>query len=204
MCQTLRAVIAALPADFESWSNVAANAAQIAAIAVGGWWAYSRFIRQREEFPRADLEQVVTHMELDRKNTFLRVTVKVDNVSTVMLRTETVRTDVYQVLPLTDAAAAALSAGTLVTEGERDARWPCIASYEGPGPGQIEPGEGDEFGFDFVLGGDVETLFIYSYIKNVAQEGRELGWGVTSLYDLDEARGEQRERAESRPARRQP
>jgi hypothetical protein len=196
--------MAALPADFESWSNVAANVAQITAIAVGGWWAYSRFIRQREEFPRADLEQVVTHRELDRKNTFLRVAVKVDNVSPVLLKTETVRTDVYQVLPLTDAAAEALSAGTLVTEGERDARWPCIAHYEGAGPGEIEPGEGDEFGFDFVIGGDVETLFVYSYIKNVVREGRELGWGVTSLYDLDEARGQQRERAESRPARRQP
>ncbi|HYN91058.1 MAG TPA: hypothetical protein VER75_03985 [Thermoleophilaceae bacterium] len=45
------------------------------------------------------------------------------------------------------------------------------------------------------------AVFIYSYIKNVTQEGRELGWGVTSLYDLEDQRGEQRERVESRPAR---
>jgi hypothetical protein len=197
-------LIALLPADVESWSNVAANGAQIVAIAVGGWWAYSRFIRQREEFPRATLEQVVAHRELDRDNTFLRVAVKIDNVSTVLLRTEQVRTDVYQVLPVKDEAADALAAGQLVPDGSRDARWPCIAYFEGPGPGQIEPGEGDEFGFDFVIPTEASTLFVYSYIKNVTQEGRELGWGVTSLYDLDEARGEQRERAESRPARKQP
>jgi hypothetical protein len=104
-------VIAVLPADVESWSNVAANGAQIVAIAVGGWWAYSRFIRQREEFPRATLEQVVAHRELDRDNTFLRVAVRVDNVSTVLLRTEQVRTDVYQVLPVKGEAAEALAAG---------------------------------------------------------------------------------------------
>jgi hypothetical protein len=55
-----------------------------------------------------------------------------------------------------------------------------------------------------VIPTEASTLFVYSYIKNVTHEGRELGWGVTSLYDLDEARGEQRERAESRPARTQP
>jgi hypothetical protein len=196
-------VIAALSADFETWTNALANVAQVVAIAVGGWWAYSRFIRQREEFPRADLEQVVAHRELDRHNTFLRVTVKVDNVSAVLLKTETVRTDVYQVLPVKDETKAALAAGELVPDGSRDARWPCIAFYEGAGPGQIEPGEGDEFGFDFVIPADVQSLFVYSYIKNVTQEGRELGWGVTSLYDLDESRGEHRERAESRPARTQ-
>ena len=196
-------MIAVLSADVESWSNAAANGAQIAAIAVGGWWTYNRFIRQREEFPRATLEQVVAHRELDRHSTFLRVAVKVDNVSAVLLETDRVRTDVYQVLPVTDEAAEALAAGQLVPDGSRDAGWPCIAFFEGPGPGQIEPGEGDEFGFDFVIPTEVSTLFVYSYIRNVTQEGRELGWGVTSLYDLDEPRGEQRERAESRPARTQ-
>ncbi len=201
MAQTLGAVIAALADSAESWSNVAANAGQLAAILVGGWWAYTRFIRQREEFPRATLEQIVTHRELGPEHTFLRVAVKIDNVSTVLLSTDQVRTDVYQVLPVTQDVSEALAEGRLVPDGEREAGWPCVASYEGAGPGQIEPGEGDEFGFDFVIPTQLAAVFIYSYIKNVTQEGRELGWGVTSLYDLEDERGEQRERVESRPAR---
>lgn len=194
-------MIAEFATSVESWSNVAANGGQVAAILVGGWWAYTRFIRQREEFPRATLEQIVTHRELDPEHTFLRVAVKIDNVSTVLLATDRVRTDVYQVLPVTRDVSEALAGGRLVAEGGREADWPCVASYEGAGPGQIEPSEGDEFGFDFVIPTRVTTAFVYSYIKNVTQEGRELGWGVTSLYDLDDERGEQRERVESRPAR---
>ena len=194
-------MIAALSADFETWSNAFANVAQIGAIAVGAIWTYNRFIKQREDFPRATLEQIATHRELNSKHTFLRVTVKIDNVSTVLLPTAEVRTDVYQVLPVSPAVSDALAQGHLIPPEQRDAAWPCVASYQGPVSGQIEPGEGDEFGFDFVISADVKTVFIYSYIKNMTQAGRELGWAVTSLYDLDEARGEVRERVESQPAR---
>jgi hypothetical protein len=194
-------VIAAFVTDADSLTSAAAHLAQIGAIVVGGIWTYNRFIKQREDFPRATLEQITTHRELGKEHTFLRVAVKVDNVSTVLLPTQDVRTDVYQVLPVTPDVSEALAAGQLVPAGERDARWPCIASFEGEGPGQIEPGEGDEFGFDFVIPTDVMTVFVYSYIRNVKQAGRELGWSVTSLYDLDEEQGEQRERVESQPAR---
>jgi hypothetical protein len=201
MARRLGAVIGAFVTDFDSGTSALAHLAQVIALGVGGYWTWSRFIKQREDFPRATLEQVAAHRELGSEHTFLRVAVKVDNVSTVLLTTEKVRTDVYQVLPVTPEASEALAAGELVPAGKRDARWPCIASYEGEGPGQIEPGEGDEFGFDFVIPTNVMTVFIYSYIRNVKQADRELGWTVTSLYDLDEERGEQRERVESRPAR---
>jgi hypothetical protein len=194
-------VIGALSADFETWSNAFANVAQIGAIVVGAIWTYNRFIKQREDFPRATLEQIATHRELNTEHTFLRVKVKIDNVSTVLLPTHEVRTDVYQVLPVAPDVADALAEGRLVPPEQRDAAWPCVASYQGPVGGQIEPGEGDEFGFDFVISTDVKTVFIYSYIKNVTQAGRELGWAVTSLYDLDEESGEGRERVESQPAR---
>lgn len=201
MSQTLGGVIAGLPADVETWSNSAANLAQVAAIVVGAIWTYNRFIRQREDLPRATLEQIATHRELNSEHTFLRVAVKIDNVSTVLLPTEEVRTDIYQVLPVAPDVSEALAEGRLVPPAKRDAAWPCVASYLGPVSGQIEPGEGDEFGFDFVISTDVKTVFIYSYVKNVTQAGRELGWAVTSLYDLDEERGELRERVESQPAR---
>jgi hypothetical protein len=114
-----------------------------------------------------------------------------------------VRTDVYQVIPVAGETAEKLKAGQLVREGSREADWPPIDSRSGAAPSQIEPGEHDEFGFDFLIPGDAKSLSIYSYVRNESLEDREFGWTVTSLYDLDYPRAEQRERAESMPARTQ-
>jgi hypothetical protein len=198
----LGGVIGALVSDVESWTSAAAHLAQIGAIVVGAIWTYNRFIKQREDFPRATLEQVVTHRELSPEHTYLRVGVKIDNVSNVLLRMEKVLAFVYQVLPVTEEVAQRLDARAFLTEGEREAQWTLIGSYEGTAAGQIEPGEGDEFGFDFAIATEVTTAFIYTYIENVTTAGgSELGWTVTRLYDLDRTSGTQRERVESRPAR---
>ena len=195
-------MIAGLPADLETWSNAGANAAQMAALVVAGWWTYSRFIRQRQPFPRATVELVITHRQLVAEHTFLRVVAKVNNVGNALLETELLRADVYQVLPVAPETAAKLADGSLVPEEGREAAWLFLDSRTGGWPGHIEPGEWDEFGFDFVIPADVTTVFIYTYIKNVKQKKRDLGWTVTKLYDLDDERAETRERTEGalRPA----
>jgi hypothetical protein len=192
-------VIATVAESFETWSQAASNSAQVAAIIIGGWWTYNRFIRQREEWPRATLEQYVSHRELGEEHTLLRVVLKVDNGSTVLLPTEQVRTDIYQILPVTPEIDDSLGKRSLVRAGKAEADWPCLSSYEGPGHGEIEPGESDEFGFDFFIPTDTATVFVYSYIGNPSKTN--LGWSVTSLYDLDTERGQHRERVEGRAAR---
>jgi hypothetical protein len=189
-------MLAALVDNVESWANSAANVAQVAAIIVGAIWAYNRFIRQREQWPRATLEQRIQHERLDDRHTLVRVWLKVENVSGVLLRAAVVRTDVYQVLPLTDDMKQSIDDGTLVRDGEFEADWPSLGSLERIDAGEIEPQEGDEFGFDFIVPTEVDTAFVYSYVRNPSKETRELGWSVSSLYDLGAARGEHRERAE--------
>jgi hypothetical protein len=190
-------VIAGLPTDAESWSNVAANGAQILALAVAGWWTYTRFVRGRQPFPRATVELVISHRQLDAQHAFLRVVAKVNNVGTALLATQELRADVYQVLPVHPDTAAKLTGESLVKNDAREADWHCIGSRIGRLPAQIEPGEWDEFGFDFVIPAGVATVFIYTYIQNVTQRHRELGWTVTKLYDLEDESGEARERTET-------
>ncbi len=173
------------------------SCAQVLALAVAGWWTYTRFIKQRQPFPRATVELVIAHRELDAEHTFLRVVAKVNNVGTALLATEELRADVYQVRPVAPETAARLTDETLVPDGEREADLPCIGTRSLPFNAQIEPGEWDEFGFDFVVRQEVSTVLLYTYIKNVTQRRRELGWTVTKLYDLDDARGEARERTET-------
>ena len=138
-------MLAVLSDSFEAWSNVAANAAQIGAIVVGGWWAYTRFIRQRESFPRATLQQVITHRELNDSYTYLMVALKIENTSTVLLPNKQARTDVYQVLPLSPEVEQTLERNELIPDGMPHAEWPCIGTYDLPTQGKIEPGDSDEF-----------------------------------------------------------
>jgi hypothetical protein len=175
-------VIAAFVSTAESWSNVAANAAQAAAILVGGWWAYTRFIRQREGFPRASLEQSVTHRKLSGEHTYLSVALGVQNTSTVLMRNKSVRTDVHQVLPVHPDVERSLADGTLIPDDEPHALWHCLDSKKVSLQGKIEPGDRDHFDFDFVIPAAVKTVYVYSYVDNATADN--LGWGQTCLYDL--------------------
>lgn len=175
--------------DVKSWSDVAANIAQVLAIFIGGWWAYTKFIRQREEWPRVTVEQVVSNRALSPEQTLLRVAVKAKNDGTVLVEVDDVRVDVYQVLPLGATIGTALAEGTLVPEGATEVPWPCIESRHrrwGAGEASIEPGESDEFGFDFALPAETKTVFIYCYIRNVMHQEREIGWQLAQFYDLDQ------------------
>jgi len=175
-------------ADFETWSDTLANATQALAIVVGGGWALWKFGLHREEWPRATLEQIITTQPLDQQQSLLRVLVGVKNAGNVLIDVEQVRVDVYQVLPLADETKKALEEGTLISSEESEATWPCIESRErswSPGTARIEPEESEPFGFDFVIPADVKTIFVYSYVRNVRQRDRPIGWSVTQFYDLE-------------------
>lgn len=119
-------MVADLPGNVEAWSNVAANAAEVAALIVGGWWTYDRFIRQREIWPRATLEQLMSHRDLDTDHTLVRLELKIQNTGEVLLELTKARAEVYQVLPLTQRTAELLRNEDLIRD-DSQADWPCLA-----------------------------------------------------------------------------
>jgi hypothetical protein len=67
--------------------------------------------------------------------------------------------------------------------------WPLIQERErawDTGAFQIEPGERDVVACEFIFEGGLETVEVYSYFKNESKKrgGREIGWGLTTLYDF--------------------
>jgi len=50
---------------------------------------------------------------------------------------------------------------------------------------EMEPGESDEILCDFVVDSDAQVVEVYSYLQNEQKEGREIGWHLTTLYDLE-------------------
>jgi hypothetical protein len=183
--------------DWKSVTDILASAVTAWAIAVGGFWAYWRFLRERTRWPRAELELVLAHRTLTADLTLLHATVKIHNSGLGLMKLSGIRVYVYQVLPLDEETTEKLAHGTLIPKtGEAD--WSCVEKQTRQWPAskqpEVEPNERDEYGHDFLLAGSVETIFVYAYVENVAKKrgSHELGWQVTSFYDLATPSGERR------------
>jgi hypothetical protein len=181
-------------------SDVASNVVTIGAVLVGGYWAWRAFFRERTGWPKADLQLAITHRELTATQTLLHAKVKVHNSGSGLMKLTECRVDVRQVLPLTDETTEDLQNGILIPRGAAKAKWRTLNNGRGIcrwGFGEdlgdepeIEPGEKDEYGYDFILPSSLEAVYVYVYVKNVARKsGNELGWTVADHYDLAGAGG---------------
>jgi hypothetical protein len=176
-------------------SNVVTIAAAIAA-AIGTYWA---FFRERTRWPKANLELIVSHLRLTDEQSLLHTKVKVHNAGRGLMKLTRIRTDVYQVRPLHPESLSKLDAGLLKPELQPRADWEGIGDNtqrwgeepDEPEP-EIEPGENDDFGCDFIVPSTLETVLVYVYIANEAKRhDKPLGWSVTSYYDLEGGAGTQ-------------
>jgi hypothetical protein len=180
-------------------SDVASNVVTVAGVLIGAGWAYWAFVRERTRWPKANLELDMSHRTLTPEKTLLHIKVKVHNAGRGLMKLDELKVQVRQVLPLITETAQELEEGSLIDADRGKARWRtrpedqhiCRWGPEQPLPTEpeIEPGENDEFGNDFVIPADLEVVYIYVYLKNVARKGRELGWTITSYYDLAGSEG---------------
>ncbi len=160
----------------------------VVAIVVGGTWTYLLFVRGRQKYPRATLEHNVMHKHINEHKVLLRVTLTVSNQSDVLLSLVSGFTRVQRMLPWPPEFLDAIEEGKDPVEaGETEVEWPLLQerflTFAESGR-EIEPGEPDEFHFDFEINGSVETVLVYTYIKNEKKRGRDIGWGLTTVYDL--------------------
>jgi hypothetical protein len=169
----------------ELWSSVAANLVTIFALAVGGWWTYTRFIRQRTEQPRATLTYRAAHRRLTPRELLLRVSVRATNSGTVLLGVRELCCEIHQVAPLTSEALAKLEARELINERD-EADLGCIRCYEQKwkaGEVEIEPNESESFDFDFIVDSAAETVLVYADLPNAEREDGG-GWQAAGFYDF--------------------
>lgn len=165
------------------------NLVEAGGIIVGGFWTWMLFIKKREKFPRAELTHAITHRVLPGEKKYLRLDVKIANKGEVLLSLESGKVWVQQILPLQDEFLEALQAGKdLAKPGATEYEWPIVAERETDWtqkPIDIEPGEVHPISYDLIVDADARTVEIYTYFKNCQRKDREIGWVLTSLYDLD-------------------
>lgn len=165
-----------------TWTEIGSNLAQVVALLVGAWWAYTRFIRQREEWPRATLHHHIQHFDLKDGRRVLRVVERIINTGPVLLEIRKKTMRIQQILPIDAVPLASLEAGD-----KHEAEWLQLGQHQTndeSNPTEIEPGESDQFEHDFLIDADVLVVQVYSYFRNIERKDRELGWSMTTLYDL--------------------
>lgn len=157
-------------------------------IIVGGYWSYMLFVKQRQKYPRAVITHKIIHKSISDGKVLLNVCATISNIGGVLLSLDHIQTRVQQIRPLHPDILEKIQQGVPTEKDESEIHWPYLATRESNlnvNDYEVEPKEDDKFYYDFVLDSNVQTVEVYSYIRNVAKGGREIGWNLTTIYDLD-------------------
>jgi hypothetical protein len=170
-------------------SDVATNVMTVVALVIGAGWAGWAFLRERVRWPKADLVLEISHRQLTADEQLLHVKVNVENTGRSRIVLTELRVDVYRVLPLDEGTAKSVRERTLVAGDGTEAAWPGVTDAvkqwpDGERP-EIEPGEGDEYCFDFVVPATLGVAFVYVYVHNFMKKRQATGWPATALYGLE-------------------
>lgn len=169
-------------------SEIIRNYATCIAFAVAGFWAYLTFVRKREKYPRANVTHRIIHKKIDDKRILLKVTIDIHNTGATVMHLDRRLVRVQQMFPwpMADLELVCLKKER-TEEQESEIQWPLLGEVDLSGKEQrceIEPGEKEEFDFDFAVDSEIKSVVIYSYFKNRKKRGREIGWNKTTIYDI--------------------
>lgn len=157
------------------------------ALIIGGLWTYLIFVRRRQRFPRATLQQAVSCRRVAPDYLLLSIDLTVANAGEVLLTLAEASIVVQQVLPaLHTLRGAAEQARRTGCEALEVLTWPTLVAREEQWPAgavEIEPGERHELHYDLLVATSVETVRIVSHVRNRSKR-RPLWWGTTLLHDL--------------------
>lgn len=182
-------MLAASLNDWSTGSDIAANVATAIALLVGGLWAYMRFVRERSRWPQADVELAFTQHRLNKEFVLVNVAVQIRNSGHGLMQLARLRLDLYRVTPLDKEMPKKIRAGDQYEKTGAEAMWPEIKQLERTWQGQkaeLEPGESDDFGFDFFVDPSTEVVLAYAFVENVKKRRgrRSLGWFATAFHDM--------------------
>lgn len=187
--------------QIKDWADTSKAVVEIIAIVVAGWWTYRLFVKNRVEYPYPKVEHSITHWPLADGTVYLSIIVTVTNAGNVLLPLVFGKVFVQQIRPMLNdlwalirgAGSSALREGKvegLFQEGGRQIAWRELGYREstwGEGELEIEPGEREELQYDFILDEAVQTIRVISYLRNAKRGEPEVGWRLTTIYDLQEA-----------------
>lgn len=180
--------------SISSWrqkTDIAQNIAVVLAAACGGGWTLWLFQQHRQRFPRARIAHRITHRQIGDGRLLLHVEVVVSNIGDVLVSVISLETTVHRMFPMQgEFLDGAIKGENRVPGRESEIAWPLIDSDEqewNKGDCEIEPAESQQILHDFIFDADdVTTVQVYSHVENERKRDRELGWELSTIYNLDD------------------
>jgi hypothetical protein len=180
---------------FKDWVDIAQSVVTIAAVFVGGLWTYDVFIKERHDYPHANIEHKTTHLSLSDKKRLLRVGLDLTNAGSALMEINQSIIRVQQILPAASCsngpcAASQLKDASAEIERKDDRfAWPLIAERDIKTTIEIEPGEKQSLDYEFVVPSAIKAVRIYTYFRNEqkSKKDKEIGWYASSYYDFSTA-----------------
>jgi hypothetical protein len=187
------ALVHALGNNKNTFSAMESIAKSVALI-VAGWWTWQTYVRKRVRFPGAKVEHLINHWE-DAEHRFLRVTLRMTNTGNVMIPITEGFTWIQQMTPLPEPLhGTILAGGNPLQAHTTEFGWTLIGERQLQDEGiyEIEPGETDEFHFDFMIPKSVLRVLIYSHLQNQKKRGlfggKEIGWNLSTICEIRKVR----------------
>jgi len=160
----------------------------VIAIVVGGLCSYWLFVQNRQRYARASITHDITHVPIADDKILLHVSITVFNKGDILLPLESMETRIQCMLPPPDEVLDSIAKGhELVSEGETEYIWPSLDSRESrwkKHQREIEPNESQDIHYDFIIDAEIQVIQVYSFLENETKPGRDIGWDLTTLYDL--------------------
>lgn len=180
-------------ATIKEWAEITQSVFTSAALIIGGIWTYLLFVKNRLNYPKAEITHEISHHQLDEKQGLLHLIVRVENIGDNLIELDTTRSWIEQIIPVPETVKEKMDGENLIEENNTEIEWPCayggstIEKKWGKKEAEIEPGETEFYHFEFILDGSLSLIKIYSYIKNKKKirKNGEIGWSKTTLYNLN-------------------
>src|SRR5260370_42037668 len=87
------------PSRVKEKLEIAQAIVTIAAVIVGGVWTYNLFIKERHEYPHANIVQKLSHVALSEQASLLRVGIELTNTANSLMKIVKSIILVIQILP---------------------------------------------------------------------------------------------------------
>ena len=180
-------------ATLKEWAEIAQSVFTSAALIIGGIWTYLLFVKNRLNYPKAEISHEISYHQLDEKQCLIHLIVRVKNIGDTLIELGTTKSWIEQIIPVPEAIKEKMNGENLIDDNNTEIGWPC--AYGGgeiektweEKEAEIEPGETEFYHFEFILDEPISLIKIYSYIKNKKKKRKngEIGWSKTTLYSLD-------------------